>query len=98
MHILYFPIASDRVFFREQYEALHFTVEDFEEVAGPVALSDDKVALLMGRMRFPSLSLHGIEGAWSGPGPMTIIPSTVKGKFSIRSAPLNEFFEKLALH
>ena len=65
---------------------MQFTVGDLEEVTGPVALSDDRVLLLMNRMRNPCLSLHGIEGAWSGPGPKTIIPSHVKGKFSIRSA------------
>ena len=38
----------------------------------------------MGRMRHPSLSLHGIEGAFSGPGGKTVIPAKVTGKFSIR--------------
>ena len=77
---------------RPVYEALHYTVADLEEVAGPVALFDDKVTLLMGRMRYPSLSLHGIEGAWSGSGGKTIIPSKVLGKFSIRLAFLKVFF------
>ena len=67
---------------------MQYSVGDLEEVAGEVALIDDKVTLLMNRMRYPCLSLHGIEGAWSGPGPKTIIPSHVKGKFSIRSASL----------
>ena len=40
--------------------------------------------LLMGRMRNPSLSLHGIEGAFSDPGAKTVIPAKVSGKFSIR--------------
>ena len=38
----------------------------------------------MGRMRSPSLSLHGIEGAFSGVGAKTVIPAKVSGKFSIR--------------
>lgn len=38
----------------------------------------------MGRMRLPSLSLHGIEGAFAGPGAKTVIPAKVGGKFSIR--------------
>jgi len=38
----------------------------------------------MGRMRYPSLSLHGIEGAFSGVGAKTVIPAKVSGKFSIR--------------
>ena len=39
----------------------------------------------MGRMREPSLSLHGIEGAFSSAGAKTVIPAKVSGKFSIRS-------------
>ena len=63
----------------------------------------------MGRMRYPSLSLHGIEGAFCGPGTKTVIPAKVGGHFSIRLVPpqtpenitplveqyLNEEFEKL---
>ena len=40
--------------------------------------------MIMGRMRMPSLSLHGIEGAFYGPGAKTVIPASVAGKFSIR--------------
>jgi Cys-Gly metallodipeptidase DUG1 len=53
-------------------------------VGAPIALSDDKVTVLMGRMREPSLSLHGIEGAFYGAGAKTVIPAKVSGKFSIR--------------
>jgi Cys-Gly metallodipeptidase DUG1 len=49
-----------------------------------VALSSDKAAVLMGRMRQPSLSLHGIQGAFSDAGGKTVIPAKVGGKFSIR--------------
>ena len=42
---------------------------------------------LTGRSRFPSLSLHGIEGAFSAPGAKTVIPAKVIGKFSIRTVP-----------
>jgi len=41
----------------------------------------------MHRWRFPSLSLHGIEGAFSGVGAKTVIPGKVIGKFSIRLVP-----------
>lgn len=37
--------------------------------------------------RYPSLSIHGIEGAFSAPGAKTVIPAGVKGKFSIRLVP-----------
>lgn len=35
----------------------------------------------------PSLSIHGIEGAFSDPGFKTVIPRKVVGKFSIRIVP-----------
>jgi len=41
----------------------------------------------MHRWRFPSLSLHGIQGAFSDPGSKTVIPAKVIGKFSIRIVP-----------
>ena len=41
----------------------------------------------MHRWRNPSLSLHGIEGAFYEPGSKTVIPGTVHGKFSIRIVP-----------
>lgn len=41
----------------------------------------------MARWRFPSLSIHGIEGAFSAPGAKTVIPAKVIGKFSIRTVP-----------
>lgn len=42
---------------------------------------------LMRRWRFPSLSLHGIEGAYADKGAKTVIPRKVVGKFSIRLVP-----------
>jgi len=41
----------------------------------------------MARWRYPTLSLHGIEGAFSGSGPKTVIPAKVLGKFSLRLVP-----------
>jgi Cys-Gly metallodipeptidase DUG1 len=41
----------------------------------------------MARMRYPSLSLHGIEGAFSESGTKTVIPAKVIGKFSLRLVP-----------
>lgn len=41
----------------------------------------------MARWRFPSLSIHGIEGAFSAPGAKTVIPASVTGKFSVRTVP-----------
>lgn len=48
----------------------------------------------MHRWRFPALSLHGIQGAFSEPGAKTVIPRKVSGKFSIRIVP-NQTPEKV---
>jgi len=70
------------------YDVLDYSIKDVEESAGaPIALSSDKATVLMGRMRLPSLSLHGIEGAFYGAGAKTVIPAKVSGKFSIRLVP-----------
>ncbi|KJA23862.1 hypothetical protein HYPSUDRAFT_39388 [Hypholoma sublateritium FD-334 SS-4] len=70
------------------YAGLNYNISDIEEAAGAsIALSDDKVSVLMGRMREPSLSIHGIEGAFSAAGAKTVIPAKVSGKFSIRLVP-----------
>ena len=41
----------------------------------------------MNRWRFPTLSLHGIEGAYADQGGKTVIPRQVIGKFSLRIVP-----------
>jgi len=70
------------------YNNLDYNIADIEESAGSAtALSSDKATVLMGRMRYPSLSLHGIEGAFHGVGAKTVIPAKVGGKFSIRLVP-----------
>ncbi|EJD05311.1 CNDP dipeptidase [Fomitiporia mediterranea MF3/22] len=73
---------------RKRYESIDYGVQDIEQSIGAkIAISDDKAAVLMGRMRYPSLSIHGIEGAFSAPGAKTVIPARVSGKFSIRLVP-----------
>jgi Cys-Gly metallodipeptidase DUG1 len=62
---------------------LDYSVTDLEAAGSNIALTSNKVDLLMGRMRNPSLSLHGIEGAFSEPGAKTVIPANVSGKFRI---------------
>lgn len=37
--------------------------------------------------RYPTVSIHGIEGAFSDPGTKTVIPAKVIAKFSIRQVP-----------
>lgn len=69
---------------RAIYEKLDYSIEDIEAAAGgKIALSDNKIDVLMGRMRLPSLSIHHIEGGAA----KTIIPANVSAKFSIRYVP-----------
>ncbi|KAI0795572.1 glutamate carboxypeptidase [Abortiporus biennis] len=72
----------------KKYEDLDYSVADLESAAGgKIANSTEKTTVLMAKMRNPSLSLHGIEGAFSGAGAKTVIPATVHGKFSLRLVP-----------
>jgi acetylornithine deacetylase/succinyl-diaminopimelate desuccinylase-like protein len=45
------------------------------------------VSTLLARWRYPSLSIHGVQGAFDGAGAKTVIPRKVIGKFSIRIVP-----------
>lgn len=71
------------------YEKITFDVDAFRESLGAPGklLHDSKAKLLQHRWRFPSLSLHGVEGAFYEPGQKTVIPRKVIGKFSIRAVP-----------
>jgi len=83
------------------YEKIDFDPEEYKKDIGlskeSRMLSDTKAGLLMNRWRFPSLSLHGIEGAFSGSGAKTVIPRKVIGKFSIRLVP-NQQPEEIKKH
>jgi Cys-Gly metallodipeptidase DUG1 len=70
------------------YDNIAFTMETLHDSLGSkTTIFDDKKSTLMARWRYPSLSLHGIEGAFSAPGAKTVIPAKVIGKFSIRTVP-----------
>ena len=58
-------------------------------VAGPAGLRyEGKMEeVLSARWRRPTMSIHGIEGAFYEPGAKTVIPGTVIGKFSVRTVP-----------
>ena len=86
--LMYSNESITLIFTRKRYEVLDYSISDIEaSVGASIALSSDKSAVLMGKMRYPSLSLHGIEGAFSAPGAKTVIPAKVSGKFSIRLVP-----------
>ena len=50
-------------------------------------IHDNKKDTLMHKWRYPSLSVHGVQGAFDGTGAKTVIPRKVIGKFSIRLVP-----------
>ena len=77
------------------YDSIEFDMEAYKEESKVKSVSDkllhsDKKSLLMARWRYPTLSLHGIEGAFSGAGAKTVIPAEVLGKFSLRLVPDQE--------
>ncbi|SCU82930.1 LAFA_0D00848g1_1 [Lachancea sp. 'fantastica'] len=70
------------------YEKIDFTLEEMNAASGSqTCLYDNKSDILMHRWRYPSLSIHGLEGAFSSQGAKTVIPARVVGKFSIRTVP-----------
>jgi Cys-Gly metallodipeptidase DUG1 len=79
------PLTDDEA---KRFANIEYAMTDLHSsTGGDVAISDDKAKTLMARMRYPSLSLHGVEGAFSGPGGKTVICANVTGKFSIRLVP-----------
>lgn len=79
------PVTDDE---DQRYAGLEFQMSDFTGAVGAETnIFPGTKETLMGRWRFPSLSLHGVEGAFYGSGAKTVIPSQVIGKFSIRTVP-----------
>lgn len=79
------PVTEEE---KKLYAPIAFTMDNIHESLGSkTTIYPDKERTLMARWRFPSLSIHGIEGAFSSPGAKTVIPAKVIGKFSIRTVP-----------
>ncbi|KAI9197443.1 uncharacterized protein BJ171DRAFT_519545 [Polychytrium aggregatum] len=79
------PVTDDE---HKLYTDLDFSVKDIHQAIDATnTIHENKQDILMHRWRFPTLSLHGIEGAFYGAGAKTVIPAKVIGKFSIRSVP-----------
>lgn len=75
----------------EIYKRLDFSMKDvYDAIDAKNTIYTTERDSLMARWRFPSLSLHGIEGAFYGPGCKTVIPAKVIGKFSMRTVPFQE--------
>lgn len=73
----------------EAYSQMNFSLEGYRNGSGmPFLLyPESKEDTLMARWRYPSLTVHGVEGAWAETGFNTVIPSRVRGKFSVRIVP-----------
>ena len=58
------------------YDAVDFDMAEFKDSVGCPGrlMHDSKASLLQHRWRYPTLSLHGIEGAFAGPGQKTVLP------------------------
>ena len=67
------------------YKDIDFDQDEFARGISANLIHKDKATTLQHRWRYPTLSLHGIEGAYSEPGQKTVIPRRVKGKFTIRT-------------
>jgi len=79
------PITDEE---KSLYGSISYTMANLHESLGSqTTIFPDKENTLMARWRYPSLSVHGIEGAFSAPGAKTVIPAKVIGKFSIRTVP-----------
>lgn len=79
------PVSGEE---NELYDNIEFDAEEYRDTLGLNTLdSYDKKEVLMNTWRHPSISLHGIEGAFSGKGGKTVIPAKVIGKVSVRLVP-----------
>lgn len=74
---------------KARYDDIHYDISELTDATGgnDINMHNTKEATLMARWRYPSLSIHGVEGAFSGAGAKTVIPAKVVGKFSIRTVP-----------
>ncbi|KAJ7338626.1 hypothetical protein JRQ81_012528 [Phrynocephalus forsythii] len=79
------PLTDEEL---KQYELIEFDLEEYKANIGvKEVLYDTKEEIFSHLWCLPSLSIHGIEGAFYEPGIKTVIPSRVTGKFSIRQVP-----------
>jgi Cys-Gly metallodipeptidase DUG1 len=70
------------------YDSLSFNLGELQSaIESKTLIHATEKDALMARWRYPSLSLHGVEGAFYAPGEKTVVPAKVIGKFSVRSVP-----------
>ncbi|XP_037533120.1 cytosolic non-specific dipeptidase [Nematolebias whitei] len=72
----------------KMYQDIEFDMNYYKENIGVSQLMyNNKVDLLAHMWRYPTVSIHGIQGAFSASGTKTVIPAKVTAKFSIRQVP-----------
>ncbi|XP_065646243.1 cytosolic non-specific dipeptidase isoform X2 [Hydra vulgaris] len=73
------------------YDDIDFDLVDYAHYIGTDRLlhhgDNSKKLTLQHRWRYPSLSIHGVQGSFDGAGCKTVIPKNVIGKFSVRLVP-----------
>ncbi|XP_027533360.1 beta-Ala-His dipeptidase-like [Neopelma chrysocephalum] len=85
---IYDSIAALREEERKLYELIEFDLEEHKNNSGVKKfIFGTKEEILLHLWCYPSLSIHGIEGAFHEPGIKTVIPAKEIGKFSIRQVP-----------
>jgi len=76
---------------KASYDDIDFDLDEYAQELGLLSKKslsyDTKQDTLMHRWRYPCLSFHGIQGAFSEPGERQIIPKAATLKFSIRLVP-----------
>ncbi|XP_055475348.1 LOW QUALITY PROTEIN: beta-Ala-His dipeptidase-like, partial [Psammomys obesus] len=72
---------------KARYENIDLDLEEYQKSSQVEKFLFDTKGLLAHLWRYPSLSIHGIGGAFDEPGAKTVIPNRVIGKFSIRLVP-----------
>jgi len=80
------PMGPDE---EASYSKVDFDLDEFRASVGVPGklLHASKEGILQHRWRIPTLSIHGVEGAFSGSGEKTVLPGKVIGKFSLRLVP-----------
>eukprot|EP00501_MAST-03F_sp_TOSAG23-6_P001526 GSMAST32.ASY1.ANO1.1588.1 assembled CDS len=83
------PVTQEE---EDTYNTIDFDLKQYQIDVGVNGISNrllhtTKKNVLMHRWRFPTLSIHGIEGAFYGCGSKTVIPRKVIAKFSLRLVP-----------
>ena len=80
----------------ENFDEIDFNINDYVSYLGRNSLfQQNSKTTLMNMWRNPSLSIHGIQGAFSGSGSKTVVPASVTGKVSMRLVP-NQDWKKVS--